>query len=103
MPTTPAERLNEALTIFQAFGPERGIPVITRWKEAFPGESEATLKEWEALFRAAEAFAYAVAERSHRGELDARESCRLIGREFSWLDDAHIDRLYSQAMVYVLR
>ena len=35
--------IERALTIFQEFGPNRIIPVRKRWRDAFPGATEAEL------------------------------------------------------------
>ena len=95
------DRYNEALKIFQEFGPRRSLPIRERWREAFPQVPPDVMDEWETEFKKLEEFAYDLAAKVQNSELDDSDAYRMLAERFRWLDRDRLDKTYSQAAYFV--
>ena len=88
--------IERALTIFQEFGPNRAIPVRKRWRDAFPGATEAEFEEWDTQFREMEDFAYGLGEQAMNGDIGSSEAAAVIAKRYPLFGSERIDRILSQ-------
>jgi len=91
---------NRAMAIYQAFGPERGIPVEERWSRDLP---EIPAKEHRALRRRCEkleAAAIKLAEKVWSGNLDQDAGRAELARTFPILEPDRLAQTWSQAMYF---
>ena len=89
-----------ALAIFQEFGPNRAIPVRTRWRDAFPGVGEAEFEEWEAQFNEMEDFAYGLGEQVMNGDIGDSEAAAIISKRYPSFGSERINKILSQACYF---
>jgi hypothetical protein len=92
--------IDRALQIFQEFGPDRAIPVQTRWRVAFPDVATEQLLEWEFLFRELEQFAYGLGEQVLNGDIGSREAAAMISKRYPQLSWQHVNHTLSQAVYF---
>lgn len=97
------EQLNQALEIFQEFGPRRRLPVHERWAEIFRDAKAADFREWDAACREIEEFAYGVAEQVRDHRLDKDTAMQRISERFPRLSRDRVGHTYSQAMYFSLK
>jgi len=96
-------RYNKALSIFQEFGPRRGLPVRQRWQEAFPKVTPHVMYEWESQFTELERFALDLATKVWNQALDANIAIQLIAERFPMLNKDRLGATYSQAMYFAIK
>jgi hypothetical protein len=97
------DQFNEALEIFQEFGPRRGIPILQRWSEIFPSATSEDFQEWQSRCREVEAFALRIALLVRDNRLDKDSAIRQISERFPSLSRDRVGHTYSQAMYFSLR
>jgi hypothetical protein len=95
--------IDEALRIFQEFGPNRAVPIQQRWRDAFSNVTPEQMQEWESLFRELERFAYKLGEQVRDGEIGSEEAGAIISKRFPQLDSNHINHTVSQAVYFASR
>jgi hypothetical protein len=95
-----ASNLDRALQIFQEFGPNRLIPVQTRWRDAFPGATTEQFAEWEIVFGELEHFAYELGARVLNGDIASKTAAASIAQRFPQLSQESVDHTLSQAMYF---
>ncbi len=96
------ERYNQAFSIFAQWGPQRRIPVRTRWQEAFPQVTDAEMDEWTAEFRQIDEFAFSVAQQVRDRTLNQEEAIGQMNERYPRLDRELAKRSYTQAYFHAM-
>ena len=94
------DQFNNALEIFQEFGPRRRIPVQERWAEVFRDATIEDFQRWRSVCREIESFALGVAVQVRDSLLDKDTAIRQIGERFPRLSRDRVGHTYSQAMYF---
>jgi len=94
------DQFNNALEIFQEFGPRRRIPVHERWSEVFRTATVEDFQEWESACREIEAFALGVALQVRDRVLEKDTAIRQLSERFPRLSRDRVGHTYSQAMYF---
>ena len=97
------QTFNEALGVFQEFGPRRAIPRDERLHACFQTLSAEQIAELIAQFKAIEAFAYSVAEQVRDKMIEPSERKAQIANEFPVLDADRLSHTFSQAMYFSIK
>jgi hypothetical protein len=100
--TLTDHQFNNALEIFQDFGPRRRIPVHERWAEVFRAATSEDFQAWQAACRDIEAFALRVALQVRDNLLDTDSAMRQISEQFPHLSRDRVGHTYSQAIYFSL-
>lgn len=97
------QQLDQALEIFQDFGPRRAIPLHGRWAKVFPEATEADMKEWQVYCREIENFAFLLAEQVYDKRIDQSAVKVKVSERFPQLTPARVGQTVSQAMYFAMR
>ena len=96
-----ASLFNQAMRVFQEFGPKRQVPRDERLKQEFPQLTEADIRDLVRQFRRIEADAYAVAERVRDGRLAEQKGPAKVKAAHPLLSEEMAAITFTQAMYFV--
>jgi len=77
---------NKVMKTYLEWGPQRRIPIETRWREQFPEATDAEINFWTARCKEIESYAYERAQEVLDGKRDQREASEMIGKQFPELN-----------------
>lgn len=94
---------NEALGVFQEFGPKRAIPRDERLHACFPSLSDDQIADLIEQFEGIESFAYGVAEQVRDKVIEQSDGQARLASQFPRLDADRLARTFSQAMYFSIK